>query len=162
MYVFDIALSADEAVETQWHLDVPDLGLSLACVGSRRKAIEFAAEEIKNEITRLLIAGEPVPESRDLDRCDKGERVVTIALEADLPEDELFSVEQTMGVLDVTQPRVSHLIRDGKLVALKRGRKNYITKASLESYLKTPRTSGRPSTREYGVEHLKRTPPELP
>lgn len=162
MYVFDIALSADETVEAQWHLDVPDLGLSLAYVGSRRKAIEFAAKEIKNEITRLLIAGEPVPESRDLDQRDKGERVVTIALEADLPEDELFSVEQTMGVLDVTQPRVSHLIRDGKLVALKRGRKNYITKASLESYLKTPRTSGRPSTREYGVEHLKRTPPELP
>lgn len=162
MYVFDIALSSDDAAGTRWHLDVPDLSISFECSGSRREALAFAAEEIKSEISRLLLADEPIPQSKDLDPRDSDESVATLALEVDLPEEELFTVEQTMRILNVTQPRVSHLIRDGKLVAIKRGRKNHITKASLESYLRTPRTSGRPRAREYGVVQVKRTPPELP
>jgi excisionase family DNA binding protein len=58
-----------------------------------------------------------------------------------------LTIPDVMSVLNVTQSRVSHLLRDGKLSAVSIGRKKLITKESLEAYLKTPRVAGRPKVR---------------
>jgi len=148
IYIYVATVSKDKGLH---RVEVPALDMVYDAHGEPRDVIVAATERAKGIILEHLIEGEQPPaDLNDWDELDVEEnveagcRLFVLTIEVDPPDDEFFTVEQVMGVLGVTQPRISHLLASGKLKAIKKGRRNLITRSSLEAYLATPRTPGRP------------------
>ena len=145
LYVYETMIMEKEGM---LEIGIPDFGITFRHIGSKHEALIEAAKRLAGAVRECLIQGKDVPRATSGLRVRRGRKVVKLAIEAECPMAEFFTVEDVMEILGVTQPRVSHLMRDGKLTAVKEGRRNLITRASLLAYLNTPRTPGRPRKAE--------------
>ena len=141
MEVFDVVFLGNPE---GFRVEVPDFRISFDCKGSRREAIQLAAEKLKAAIEAQLVMGEELPEPTNVMWSQEPAEVITLAVQVDLPRVGLITVEQAMEILGVSQPRIAHLLRDGRIKAIQNGRRKLITRESVEMYLATPRTPGRP------------------
>ena len=150
MDTYDIILRSNPGL---YEVEIPDFDVHFRIKGSRRDAISLAAEHLKTAIQVRLSLAKELPEPSSIKTGESDTEVVTLAVEIPLPLEGLLTVEQAMQILDVSQSRISHLIRDGHLLAVKHGRRKLIAQQSLEAYLLTPRTPGRPK-RGYTYEFI--------
>jgi excisionase family DNA binding protein len=142
MYLYEAIISRSD--DDLYVASIPDLGLYDNEGLGEEETLEKAASMLKKNIQKYLLEGEPVPEATFGHKPEKDERVLTLALDVTLDKTKWFTVEEAMVILNVTQPRVSHLLRNGKLKAYREGRRTYVLKSSLQTYLVTPRHAGRP------------------
>ena len=130
--------------KTGYEVQVEALDISFRCTGGLDQAAEKAAEQVRGALLRCLTLGQKLPPSKLGSTIPEGAERLVLVVDASLPKEDLLPFSEVMHILQVTQPRISHLIKDGRLVAVKEGRNTLITRASLEEYLSTPSNLGRP------------------
>jgi|GEM_PF-1080560 len=141
MFIYEVIITSKD---DGYQACVPDVDNLKAEATTEGDALEKIARSLKKSLQKYLLAGEEIPEPSFGRRAAKGERITTLALDVSLDKTKWFTVEESMSILNVTQPRISHLLRSGKLKAYREGRRTYILKDSLQAYLATPRRAGRP------------------
>lgn len=130
--------------EEGFDVTVDALGLSLHMPGSLDEVAQELTEQVRGTILRELTLGRSIPQPKVSPAPPQGTERMVLVLDVALPKEDLLPFSEVMHILQVTQPRISHLIRDGRLIAVKEGRATLITRASLEEYLATPNSLGRP------------------
>ena len=61
-----------------------------------------------------------------------------ILLKVKSPNKEYLSIDETCNILNYGKTKIHALINDGRLERVKRDRRTYITKRSVDLFLKTP------------------------
>jgi excisionase family DNA binding protein len=141
LYVYETVLTHNgDTLE----VGIPDFGITFRSNRPDSDALLEAAARLAGAVKEHLLQGKEVPIATSSAALQGEHEVVELVVEAECPTSELFTVDEVMDILGVTQPRVSHLMHDGKLDAIKDGRRNLITRESLLAYLSTPRRPGRP------------------
>lgn len=141
MYLYEASITKDDLGYTA---RIPDIGDVSVTSEDEALVIEKAAAVLKKTLQKSLLAGGQVPTATFGRKAGTDERIITLALDVSLDKTKWFTVDEAMTILNVTQPRISHLLRSGKLKAYREGRRTYILKDSLQAYLATPRRAGRP------------------
>ena len=136
--------SNNDSMETGFDASVEALGLNLHLPGSLDLVAHELTEQVRGTILRELTLGRTIPQPQLSPNPPEGAERMVLVVDVSLPKEDLLPFSEVMHILQVTQPRISHLIRDGRLIAVKEGRNTLITRASLEEYLATPSNLGRP------------------
>lgn len=109
------------------------------------EAVESMANGISTHLAALIETGRPIPKANRLAGVKDGEIIYIYAS----PEDvrlgvPTISAAEAARMLGVTPARVSHMIRDGRLIAERTASGTNVTLESVEAVLSSPRRPGRP------------------
>ncbi len=142
MYLYEVIIS--KTSDDKYRASIPDVHDTDIKGTSEEDVLTKASDSLRKTLQKYLLEGKPLPVTSFGHQPEENEHVITMALEVTLDKTEWFTVEESMSILNVTQPRISHLLRSGRLTAYREGRRTYILKDSLQAYLATPRHAGRP------------------
>lgn len=126
-----------------WSISFPQFpGLGVQA-DSRRTAADAGAQALSKEIARRIEHGEQLPEQRHIMEVS----TVTVEPSDSQFDESLFMTQGDAAVsLGLSHGRVSTLVKNGQLEGRMIGRRNMVTKASVEAYSKKPRKAGRPKS----------------
>lgn len=136
-FIYEVAIGQDES---GWYAYVPDLPGCFGQGDTYDDVIESINNGLESHVEGLVAFGMDVPASTFGHEPEKeGERMAVFSFYADPePVDGYVTAAEAARILGVTKPRVSHMIRDGVLDALRKGRSTYITTNSLERRIGHP------------------------
>ena len=109
-----------------------------------QEVTEMAADWLRMDIENRLMHKLDIPKATFGNEPKEGGRVLAIAIDVDLNRVEKVSASDAARMLDVSPPRVTHMIKDGLLEAFKEGHKTWVTLDSVKARLAEPRKAGRP------------------
>lgn len=129
--------------EKEWC--IAPFGIPGATQGSDvEDACESAADLLRETIQDYLLHGK-TPPAPSFDNKLEHEGVRTIvSVEADLSTIEKVSASKAAEILGVTPGRITAMVDSGLLDGWKDGRNSWITQASVDARLASPRPAGRP------------------
>ena len=127
-----------------WWGEVPDLP---GCYGEGdtfMEAVASVADSLETHIASLIDYGLPLPASSPI-RSEEGEVVYVYANTDSLSLGEpSVSAAEAARMLGITPGRISQLISEGKLTALRTAGSTSVTLSSIEDYRRNRRKPGRP------------------
>jgi len=132
-------------VETGVEVSFPDLKGAVTAGETFEEAVLMAADLIETYLSYLIDTGARIPEAHYDRSTQDGTAVAFFTVEAPIDEPTTMPVSQAAGLLGVTPRRVNAMIKSGLLTAIKAGRDNYVTIASVDSCLAMSRKPGRPT-----------------
>ena len=132
-------------VETGVEVSFPDLEGAVTAGETFEEAVSMAADLLETYLSYLIDTGARVPQAHYSHSAQDGAAVAFFTVEAPIDEPTTMPVSQAAGLLDVTPRRVNAMIKSGLLTAIKAGRDNYVTIASVDACLAKPRRPGRPT-----------------
>ncbi len=141
-YVYGAVIRESETGE--WWAEIPDLPGCFGQGSSFMEAVSSISDALETHLASLVDYGLVPPEPRAVE-ADDG-RVVYVYANTDgatLGEPEVSAAEAAR-MLGVSPGRVSQLIAEGKLRALRSAVGTTVALASIEAYQKNRRTPGRP------------------
>ena len=142
MYLYEVIIS--KTSDDEYRASIPDIKDIEITAAGEEEVLDNTANALRKTLQKYLLEGTSLPTTSFGHQPAENEHIVTLAIEVTLDKTEWFTVEESMSILNVTQPRISHLLRSGRLTAYREGRRTYILKDSLQAYLATPRHAGRP------------------
>lgn len=125
--------------------EVPDLP---GCYGQGKtflSAVESISNGVETHLAALHEMGLPIPKAHRITTEIDGEVAYIYALPESVPLSvPTVSASEAARMLNVSPSRVSHLIRDGRLVAERTAMGTNVALNSIEALMATPRRAGRP------------------
>ena len=116
--------------------------------GTQAKSIEkislMASEWLHIDIEHRLMHGIEIPTATFGNRPNKGGGIMVVSIEASVDTIKKVSASDAARMLNVTPARVTQMIRDRLLEALRDGHKTWITLDSINLRLENPIPTGRP------------------
>jgi predicted RNase H-like HicB family nuclease len=107
-------------------------------------AVDMAADLLKSIAEHSLMYNEELPAPSYGHKPRHGGQVMVIGISASLGEIEAIRASEAAERLGISRGRVSNMLRDGVLEGFRKGRDTYVTIASLDARLSSPRKAGRP------------------
>lgn len=129
--------------EKEWN--IAPFGLPGATQGADvEDACESAADFLRTLMQDYMMRGEnpPVP-TFDNEPENGGVRVI-VSVDATLDDVERVSASKAAEMLGVSRGRITAMVNSGLLDGWKEGRNSWVTKASVDARLASPRGAGRP------------------
>ena len=150
-YVYEAILTPAE--EGGYTVSVPDLPGCFTEGDDYAEAVEMAADAMKTYVALLLLNGTNPPKVEHYD-CPEGCILVAVSFETDegyIVEGEVVSAAEASRRLGVTPGRVTHMLDAGVLDGYRKGRRTYITVASIKARLADKPGAGRPRREKVGA-----------
>lgn len=132
-----------------YRIEVPDLPGCISFGETRREAVCMAADALRTYLASLLKHGECIPEAT-FGPCPSGAEAVVIYVETDedyLVDEPVMSAAAAARSLSVSPGRVTQLIDAGILDGFRRGRRTFVSEASVARRLAEGAHAGRPPKR---------------
>jgi excisionase family DNA binding protein len=107
-------------------------------------AAEMASDALATMISHLVKVGEALPDAVFDHKAPNNGFAILVSVDALVPEDETMTVTEAADILGVSPRRINAMIGDGILTAVKAGRDNMVTTASVKERFNNPRKAGRP------------------
>lgn len=130
----------------RYSVSFPDLDGCYTCGDDYVDAVDMAADAAKTFVAALMSFGDPVP-APSVHKAPKGVEDVWVSFEADpsyIVDGPVVSAAQAARELGVTPARVTRMMNAGQLDGYRSGRRTYISEASIQARLASPRSAGRP------------------
>lgn len=143
-YTYQAFLVPEE--ESGYSVYFPDLDGCYTCGDDYVDAVNMAADAAKTFVAFLMKEGDTIPAATKHEVPD-GEESVWVSFET-LPDyivdGPVVSAAEAARKLNVSRGRVTHMINSGILDGYRNGRFTYVTQASIDARLATPKGAGRP------------------
>lgn len=107
-------------------------------------ACESAADLLRETVRDYLMRGERMPAPVFDNVPEHGGVRVIVSVDASLDDMEKISASQAADMLGVSRSRITAMVENGLLDGWRDGRNSWITKASVDARLASPRGAGRP------------------
>ncbi|MBM6775110.1 helix-turn-helix domain-containing protein [Olsenella profusa] len=134
-----------ELVETECVVLAVPHGLEGGTEGSDpRDASMMAAEWLRGEAEHWLMAGTEPPELPIGLPPAHGGTVILIGVDVSLEAIDTVTASEAARALGVSRPRITQMIRSGRLEGYTKGHATFVTRASVEARLVDPPHPGRP------------------
>ena len=124
--------------------EVPDLP---GCFGEGSNfidAVESISDGIETHLAALSEYGMPIPPAKHIEAPVEGEAVYVRVDDGLRLGSPTVSATEAARMLNVSKPRISQLIAEGRLVAEQLASGTNVTVESIERYMNSPRKAGRP------------------
>lgn len=143
-YVYQAVLTVDE--EGGYDVEFPALPGCFTCGDTPQEAAEMAMDAASTYVAALLKDGLAVPDPEWAEPCTGGtSMMVAFSTDEDyIVEGEVVSAAEASRRLGVSPGRVSHMLASGILDGYRKGRRTYVTVASIAKRLGSEHGAGRP------------------
>jgi len=131
---------ADSFIEVYF----PDLDNARTFGDNYGDAALMASDLLETYLSYLIQSGLRVPKARFDHELSDGQTAAFFMVSAPVDEPSTMSVAEAADLLGVSARRINALIADGTLTAVKEGRDNMVTIASVDARLAAPQKAGRP------------------
>lgn len=141
-YIFQALFTPEEG--GGFSAEIPDFPGCFTYGETLEDAAAMAADAAKTYVASKILHGETVPKSSIQ---DTGKASLLIFFETDetyIVQGETVSAAEAARMLKVSAGRVTHMLDSGILDGYRRGRRTYVTVASIERRLATNPGAGRP------------------
>jgi excisionase family DNA binding protein len=109
-----------------------------------KDAALMGADVLETMLSAYIDEGIAIPAARYDHRLPEDGTAAFFTIDAPARQAETMTVATAADLLGVSQRRVNAMIADGTLSAVKAGRDNLVTIASVDARLAAPRSAGRP------------------
>ena len=133
-----------EIAENTVEVYFPDLNDIRTFGDDYEDAALMASDLLETYLSYLIETGEPLPKARYDHKVKGKQKTAFFLVSAPVKEPETMTVAEAANLLGVTSRRINAMINDGVLTAVKEGRDNMVTIASVDARIAAPRTAGRP------------------
>lgn len=107
-------------------------------------ACESAADLLRETVRDRLMSGRPLPAPSFGNEPEHGGVRVIVSVDAALDDVEKVSATRAAELLGVSRGRITAMLDGGQLDGWKEGRNTWVTRASVDARLASPRSAGRP------------------
>lgn len=134
-----------ELIETEGVVLAEPHGLEGGTEGrDQREAAMMAADWLRGEAEHWLMSGAEPPELPIDQPPAHGGHVILIGVDVSLEAIDTVTASEAARALGVSRPRVTQMIRSGRLEGYTKGHATFVTRASVEARLADPPRPGRP------------------
>jgi predicted RNase H-like HicB family nuclease len=137
-YEFEVFKDGEWLVACPFDMDGATQG------GTVKEVAIMAADWLRTDIEHRLMYDVDIPVATFGNTPKEGGTVLIVSVEAGVGLMDKVSASEASRILGVSASRVTHMIRDGLLEAIRDGSRTYVTKASINARLAAPRKAGRP------------------
>lgn len=109
-----------------------------------REAAEMAAEWLQGEMEHRIMKQLPPPEPTFGNAPQHGGENMIVAVSVDLDAIPTVTASEAARMLNVSRPRISQMLKTGKLEGYTKGHATFVTTASIEARLNDKPRPGRP------------------